>query len=106
MNSVTQEKVKLESDLHEALALRQFELHYSRGRIPGERAEFTASRRWCAGGIAAGAWSLRRVHSVAEACGLIDSIGAWWCAQACAGGALAARGLPPLRQGVGGCVRR
>src|SRR5207249_12330940 len=26
MNSVTQEKVKLESDLHEALALRQFEL--------------------------------------------------------------------------------
>jgi diguanylate cyclase (GGDEF)-like protein len=28
MNSVTQDKVKLESDLHEALALRQFELHY------------------------------------------------------------------------------
>jgi len=28
MNSVTQEKVKLESDLHGALALAQFELHY------------------------------------------------------------------------------
>src|SRR6202035_4307012 len=28
MNSVTQDKVKLESDLHAALALRQFELHY------------------------------------------------------------------------------
>ena len=28
MNAVTQDKVKLESDLHEALAQRQFELHY------------------------------------------------------------------------------
>jgi EAL domain-containing protein (putative c-di-GMP-specific phosphodiesterase class I) len=83
MNSVTQEKVKLESDLHAALALGQFELHYqpkvdtATGAIHGAEALV----RWQhpdRGRIFPGEFI-----PLAEECGLIDSIGEWVVREAC-----------------------
>jgi EAL domain-containing protein (putative c-di-GMP-specific phosphodiesterase class I) len=101
MNSVTQEKVKLESDLHEALALRQFELHYqpkvdtATGGIHGVEALV----RWQhpqRGVVLPGEFI-----PLAEACGLIDSIGAWVVREACRQArAWQLEGLPPLRVAV------
>src|SRR5256885_5978196 len=74
MNSVTQEKVTLESDLHEALALRQLELHYqpkvdtATGGIHGVEA-LVRWRHPQRGLILPGEFI-----PLAEACGLIDSI--------------------------------
>ena len=101
MNSVTQEKVKLESDLHEALALRQFELHYqpkvdtATGGIHGVEALL----RWRhpqRGLIPPGEFI-----PLAEACGLIDSIGEWVVREGCRQArAWQLEGLPPLRIAV------
>ena len=101
MNSVTQEKVKLESDLHEALALQQFELHYqpkvdtATGGIHGVEALL----RWQhpqRGLIPPGEFI-----PLAEACGLIDSIGEWVVREGCRQArAWQLEGLPPLRIAV------
>ena len=101
MNSVTQEKVKLESDLHEALALRQFELHYqpkvdtATGGIHGVEA-LVRWRHPQRGVVSPGEFI-----PLAEACGLIDSIGAWVVREACRQArAWQLEGLPPLRVAV------
>ena len=83
MNSVTQERVKLESDLHAALGLRQFELHYQ------PKVDTTTS-------VIHGAEALVRWRHpehglilpaqfipMAEECGLIDSIGEWVIREGC-----------------------
>jgi len=101
MNSVTQDKVKLESDLHEALALRQFELHYqpkvdtASGAIHG--AEALIRWRHPQRGLVAPAEFI----PLAEACGLIDSIGEWVVREGCRQArAWQLEGLPHLRIAV------
>lgn len=101
MNSVTQEKVKLESDLHGALALQQFELHYQpkldtkTGVIHG--AEALIRWRHPQRGLIPPAEFI----PVAEACGLIDSIGQWVVREGCRQArAWQLEGLPPLRVAV------
>jgi diguanylate cyclase (GGDEF)-like protein len=101
MNAVTQDKVKLESDLHEALALKQFELHYqpkvdtTTGAIHGAEALL----RWRhpqRGMVPPGEFI-----PLAEACGLIDSIGEWVVREGCRQArAWQDQGLPPLRVAV------
>src|SRR5919108_462016 len=77
MNSATQERVKLESDLHQALALKQFELHYQpkvdtkTGMIHGAEA-LVRWRHPQRGLVPPGEFI-----PLAESCGLIDSIGEW-----------------------------
>ena len=101
MTTATQEKVRLESDLHVALERKQFQLHYQ----PKVNTKT---------GVMHGAEALLRwthpVHGsippatfipVAEECGLISTIGAWVVREACR----QARqwqldGLPPLRVAV------
>ena len=101
MNSVTQDKVKLESDLHEALALGQFELHYqpkvdtATGGIHGDEAlvRWRQPQREL---IPPGEFI-----PMAEACGLIDSIGAWVVREGCRQArAWQLEGLPHLRVAV------
>jgi len=101
MNSVTQDKVKLESDLHEALALGQFELHYqpkvdtATGGIHGAEA-LVRWRHPQRGLIPPGEFI-----PMAEACGLIDSIGAWVVREGCRQArAWQLEGLPHLRVAV------
>ena len=101
MNSVTQDKVKLESDLHEALALQQFELHYQpkvetkSGLIHGAEALI----RWRH--PERGLVSPAEFIPIAEACGLIDSIGEWVVREGCRQArAWQLEGLPPLRVAV------
>ena len=101
MNAVTQEKVKLESDLHEALALKQFELHYqpkvdtATGRIHG--AEALLRWRHPQRGLVPPAEFI----PLAEACGLIESIGGWVVREGCRQArAWQDQGLPRLRVAV------
>jgi predicted signal transduction protein with EAL and GGDEF domain len=83
MNSVTQERVKLESDLHAALELRQFELHYqpkvdtNTGAIRGAEA-LVRWRHPERGMIFPGEFI-----PMAEECGLIESLGEWVLREAC-----------------------
>jgi diguanylate cyclase (GGDEF)-like protein len=83
MNSVTQERVKLESALHAALGLHQFELHYqpkvdtTTGAIRGAEA-LVRWRHPERGLVLPGEFI-----PMAEECGLIDSIGAWVLREAC-----------------------
>jgi diguanylate cyclase len=101
MNSATQERVKLESDLHQALSLKQFELHYQpkvdtkTGLIHGAEAlvRWRHPRR---GLVAPGEFI-----PLAESCGLIDSIGEWVVRESCRQArAWQLEGLPPLRVAV------
>jgi diguanylate cyclase (GGDEF)-like protein len=101
MNAVTQDKVKLESDLHEALRLRQFELHYQpkvdtgSGTIHGAEA-LVRWRHPTRGLVPPGEFI-----PLAEACGLIDSIGEWVVREGCRQArAWQDEGLPPLRVAV------
>lgn len=101
MNTATQEKVKLESDLHTALERKQFELHYqpkvniSTGAVHGAEALL----RWrhpVRGLIPPGEFI-----PIAEDCGLIGTIGAWVVREACRQArAWQLQGLPPLRVAV------
>ena len=83
MGSVTQERVRLESELHEALRGGQFELHYqpkvdtATGRI--NSAEALIRWRHPQRGLLPPAEFI----PVAEDCGLLDAIGEWVLHEAC-----------------------
>ena len=101
MNSATQERVRLESDLHQALALKQFELHYQpkvdtrTGMIHGAEA-LVRWRHPERGLVPPGEFI-----PVAESCGLIDAIGEWVVRESCRQArAWQLEGLPALRVAV------
>ncbi len=101
MNTSTQEKVRLESDMYVALEQKQFELYYQ-------------PKVSTATGVMHGAEALLRwthpVHGpippstfipIAEECGLIGALGAWVVGEACRQArAWQLEGLPPLRVAV------
>jgi len=83
MTTATQDRVRLESELHEALRNGQFELHYqpkvdtSTGRINSAEALI----RWRH--PQRGLISPKDFIAVAEECGLLDAIGEWVLCEAC-----------------------
>jgi diguanylate cyclase (GGDEF)-like protein len=101
MNTATQEKVRLETDMRIGIEQKQFELHYQ-------------PKVNTATGVMHGAEALLRwrhpVHGnippakfipIAEECGLIGTIGAWVVREACRQArAWQVQGLPPLRVAV------
>ena len=101
MTVATQAKVQLESDLHHALELKQFELHYqpkvdtATGGVHGAEALI----RWRH--PQRGLVSPAEFIPLAEDCGLILAIGEWVVREACRqASAWRAAGLPPLRVAV------
>jgi diguanylate cyclase len=101
MGSVTQERVKLESELHDALRSGQFELHYqpkvdtATGRI--NSAEALIRWRHPQRGLLPPAEFI----PVAEECGLLDAVGEWVLLEACRQGRIwQQRGPRPLRIAV------
>ncbi len=101
MNAATQERARLESDLHEALRLKQFELHYQpkidthSGAIHGAEALI----RWRH--PERGLVSPAEFISLAEECGLIDTIGEWVVREGCRQArAWQLEGLEPIRVAV------
>jgi diguanylate cyclase len=101
MNTVTRERVKLESDLHEALRCGQFELQYqpkvdtASGRIISAEAliRWRHPRR--------GLLSPGEFISIAEESGLLDTIGEWVLFEACRQAkAWQGEGLRPMRVAV------
>jgi len=101
MNTATQEKVRLESDMRIALEQKQFEVHYQPkvNTVTGVMHGAEALLRWHH--PVRGAISPAEFIPIAEECGLIGTIGAWVMREAC----LQARawqvaGLPPLRVAV------
>ena len=101
MNTVTQDKVRLESDMRVAVEQKQFELHYqpkiniATGVMHGAEALL----RWRH--PVRGAISPAEFIPVAEECGLIHTIGAWVVREACRQArAWQLDGLPSLRVAV------
>jgi diguanylate cyclase len=95
------EKVQLESDLHSAVALKQFELHYQpkvdmrNGMIRSAEALI----RWVH--PTRGAISPAEFIPLAEECGLIGAVGEWVIREACRQARVWQKaGLPPLRISV------
>jgi diguanylate cyclase len=101
MNTMTQERVKFESELHAALQQRQFELHYqpkvdtATGRINSVEALI----RWRH--PQRGLLLPNDFIGIAEECGLLDAIGEWVVHEACRQAKVWQRdGLRPLRVAV------
>src|SRR5580658_3269564 len=101
MSTVTQESVKLESELHDALRGGQFELHYqpkvdtSSGRI--NSAEALIRWRHPQRGLLPPAAFI----AIADECGLLDDIGEWVLFEACRQAKeWQCAGLPRLRVAV------
>jgi diguanylate cyclase (GGDEF)-like protein len=101
MSAGTQERVRLESELHEALQAGQFELHYqpkvdtSSGRI--NSAEALIRWRHPQRGLLPPAEFI----GIADDCGLLDDIGDWVLHEACRQAkAWQEAGLPRLRVAV------
>jgi diguanylate cyclase (GGDEF)-like protein len=101
MSTTTQERVKFESELHEALQKGQFELHYqpkvdtATGRV--NSAEALIRWRHPERGLVLP----NEFISVAEECGLLDAIGTWVLFEACRQAKTWQReGLRPMRVAV------
>ncbi len=101
MSSATHERVRFESDLHDALRLRQFELHYqpkvdtSTGRI--NSAEALIRWRHPQRGLV----PPNEFIAIADECGLLDEIGEWVLFEACRQAKTWQReGLRPMRVAV------
>jgi diguanylate cyclase len=101
MSTATQERVRLESELHEALQAGQFELHYqpkvdtSSGRVNSAEALI----RWRH--PQRGLISPKDFIPVADECGLLDAIGEWVLCEACRQAkAWQEQGLRPMRVAV------
>jgi len=101
MTTDTQDRVRLESELHEALRSGQFELHYqpkvdtTSGRI--NSAEALIRWRHPQRGLV----SPKDFIPIAEECGLLDGIGAWVLFEACRQAkAWQQNGLRPMRVAV------
>jgi diguanylate cyclase (GGDEF)-like protein len=101
MSTATQDRVRLESELHEALRKGQFELHYqpkvdtSTGRI--NSAEALIRWRHPQRGLV----SPKDFIAVTEECGLLDVIGEWVLCEACRQAKLwQQEGLRPMRVAV------
>jgi diguanylate cyclase (GGDEF)-like protein len=101
MTTATQDRVRLESELHEALRSGQFELHYqpkvdtASGRI--NSAEALIRWRHPQRGLV----SPKDFIEVAEECGLLDAIGEWVLCEACRQAkAWQQEGLRPMRVAV------
>ena len=101
MNSVTIERVNLESDLHQALSLRQFKLYYQPkvDTASGDVRSAEALIRW--EHPTRGLISPVEFIPLAEDCGLINDIGAWVLQEACRQCRVwQLEGLPSLRIAV------
>jgi len=101
MTTATQDRVRLESELYDALRAGQFELHYqpkvdtSTGRI--NSAEALIRWRHPQRGLIAP----KDFIAVAEECGLLDAIGEWVLREACRQArAWQQQGLRPMRVAV------
>ncbi|MFI4889185.1 MAG: EAL domain-containing protein [Steroidobacterales bacterium] len=101
MNTATQEKLRLENDMHFALERKQFALHYqpkvntATGAVHGAEALL----RWTH--PVHGMIPPAKFIPIAEECGLIGVIGAWVMREACRQArAWQLDGLPPLRIAV------
>jgi len=83
MDAGTQDRVKLESELHDAVALNQFQLYYQPkvDTQTGEVRSAEALIRWVHPGR--GIVSPAEFIPLAEECGLIGTIGAWVIREAC-----------------------
>jgi len=101
MDIATRERVKLESDLHTAVAQRQFELHYQ-PKVDTATDHFhsvEALIRWRHPEL--GMIMPKDFIPLAEDCGLINAIGEWVLREACRQcKAWQQEGLPPLRVAV------
>jgi EAL domain-containing protein (putative c-di-GMP-specific phosphodiesterase class I) len=101
MDTGTQDKVRLESDLRIALEQKQFEVHYQPkvNTVTGIMHGAEALLRWHH--PVRGAISPAEFIPIAEECGLIGAIGAWVMREACRQArAWQVAGLPPLRVAV------
>ena len=101
MGTATQEKVRLESDMHTALEQKQFQLHYQPkvNTASGVMHGAEALLRWTH--PVQGVISPATFIPIAEECGLIGPLGAWVVREACRQArAWQLEGLPPLRVAV------
>jgi diguanylate cyclase (GGDEF)-like protein len=101
MSTMTQGRVKFESELHEALRNRQFELHYQPkvDTLTGRVNSAEALIRWRH--PQRGLVPPNEFISIADECGLLDAIGEWVLFEACRQAkAWQCEGLPSLRVAV------
>jgi len=101
MHAGTEDRVQLESDLHNAVTLKQFELYYQPkvDTRTGEVRSAEALIRWAH--PTRGIVSPAEFIPLAEECGLIGVIGAWVIREACRQArAWQDDGVPPLRVSV------
>jgi diguanylate cyclase (GGDEF)-like protein len=101
MDTTTRERVQLESDLHHALTLRQFEVYYEpkADTATGHLHSAEALIRWRH--PEHGLVLPDQFIPLAEECGLINAIGEWVLREACRQCKTWQRdGLPPLRVAV------
>jgi len=101
MSTMTQDRVKFESELHEALRSRQFELHYQPkvDTLTGRVNSAEALIRWRH--PQRGLVPPNEFISIADECGLLDAIGEWVLFEACRQAkAWQSEGLPSVRVAV------
>jgi diguanylate cyclase len=101
MDAGTEDRVQFESELHNAVALNQFQLYYQPkvDTRTGEVRSAEALIRWVH--PRRGIVSPAQFIPVAEECGLIGTIGAWVVREACRQArAWQIDGVPPLRVSV------